>query len=128
MREYDLKLGKEYSISRHRYRELKEFCLQYEEKKSELQQIYMIKRIVLTKNPNNSNDLEIVDTDGTIVHKMTYLNGQRKGTAFAWIGYNEVGKEIWRTTFAPTPGEPNNFQEFKTCETGKVLNETNYKH
>ena len=40
MREYDLKLSKEYSISRHRYRELKEFCLQYEEKKSELQQIY----------------------------------------------------------------------------------------
>ena len=40
MREYDLKLGREFSISRHRYRELKEFCLQYEEKKSELQQIY----------------------------------------------------------------------------------------
>ncbi len=40
MREYDLKLSKEYSISRHRYRELKEFCLQYEEKKAELQQIY----------------------------------------------------------------------------------------
>lgn len=39
-REYDLKLSREYSISRHRYRELKEFCLQYEEKKSELQQIY----------------------------------------------------------------------------------------
>ncbi len=40
MRDYDLKLSKEYSISRHRYRELKEFCLQYEEKKSELNQIY----------------------------------------------------------------------------------------
>ena len=40
MREYALKLSKEYSISRHRYRELKEFCLQYEEKKSELNQIY----------------------------------------------------------------------------------------
>ena len=40
MREYDLRLNKEFSISRHRYRELKEFCLQYEEKKAELQQIY----------------------------------------------------------------------------------------
>lgn len=39
MREYDLRL-KEFSISRHRFRELKEFCLQYEEKKSELYQIY----------------------------------------------------------------------------------------
>lgn len=39
-REYDLKLSEEYSISRHRYRELKEFCLQYEEKKASLQQLY----------------------------------------------------------------------------------------
>lgn len=39
-REYDLKLSGEYSISRHRYRELKEFCLQYEEKKADLQQLY----------------------------------------------------------------------------------------
>ncbi len=39
-REYDLKLNGEFYISRHRYRELKAFCLQYEEKKSELNQIY----------------------------------------------------------------------------------------
>ena len=39
-REYDLKLAGEYEISRHRYRELKEFCLQYEEKKAELKQLY----------------------------------------------------------------------------------------
>lgn len=39
-RSYDLKFSSEYNISRHRYRELKEFCLQYEEKKAELQQIY----------------------------------------------------------------------------------------
>ena len=26
-------------------------------------------------------------------------------------------------TYAPTPGEANNFQEFRTCEEGKVLNE-----
>lgn len=39
-RNYDLRLSSEYNISRHRYRELKEFCLQYEEKKAELQQIY----------------------------------------------------------------------------------------
>ena len=25
-------------------------------------------------------------------------------------------------TYAPTPGAPNNYQEFKTCEEGKVIN------
>lgn len=41
-REYDLRLYSKYDISRHRYRELKEFCLQYEEKKSKLNQIYTL--------------------------------------------------------------------------------------
>ena len=39
-RDYDLRLSEEYGISRHRYRELKEFCLQYDEKKLELKQLY----------------------------------------------------------------------------------------
>jgi hypothetical protein len=39
------------------------------------------------------------------------------------VGYNESGKEIWKVTYAPTPGEANNYQEFKACESGKVLNE-----
>ena len=77
----------------------------------------------LTKNPTNANTLEIVDIDGTVVNKMSYPNGQRKGTAYAMIGYDKDGKKIWRTTYAPTPGEPNNFQEFKACEEGKVINE-----
>lgn len=77
----------------------------------------------LTKNPSSSNLLELIDTDGTTLHQLEYYNGQRKGTAYAFIGYDETGAEIWRTTFAPTPGEPNNYQEFKTCEEGKVINE-----
>lgn len=39
-RNYDLRLSGEYNISKNRYRELKAFCMQYDEKKSELQQIY----------------------------------------------------------------------------------------
>ena len=54
---------------------------------------------------------------------MVYPNGQRKGTAYALIGYDGKGDEIWKTTYAPTPGAPNNYQEFRTCEKGKVLNE-----
>ena len=52
------------------------------------------------------------------------LNGQRKGTAYALIGYDERGKAVWRVTYAPTPGEPNNYQKFRSCEEGKVINET----
>ena len=77
----------------------------------------------LTKNPTNGNTLELVDTDGATVDDLTYPNGQRKGTSYAWIGYDEKGETLWRVTYAPTPGAPNNYQEYKTCEEGKVLNE-----
>lgn len=77
----------------------------------------------ITKNPTTSNTLELVDTNGEIIDRLEYPNGQKKGTSYAWIGYDESGKALWRTTFAPTPGEPNNYQEYKTCESGKVINE-----
>ena len=77
----------------------------------------------LTKNPTNSNTLELIDTDGLVIDSLTYLNGQRKATAYAFIGYDANGEEIWKTTYAPTPGVPNNYQEFRTCEEGKVINE-----
>ena len=85
--------------------------------------VYYPKDFSLTKNPVSSNKIEIIDTDGSVVDDLTYPNGQRKGTAYALIGYDKSGKEIWKVTYAPTPGEPNNYQEFKTCEAGKVLNE-----
>lgn len=77
----------------------------------------------LTKNPVSSGILELVEADGTVIDKLVYPNGQRKGTAYAMIGYDNSGLEIWKTTYAPTPGEANNFQEFRTCEEGKVINE-----
>ena len=76
----------------------------------------------LTKNPTNFNTLEIIDVNGGIVDKLEYPNGQRKGAAFAWVGYDGAGQEIWHVTYAPTPNGPNNYQEFKNCEEGKVLN------
>ena len=77
----------------------------------------------LTKNPTNSNELELIDVNGERIDKLVYLNGQRKGASYALIGYDEAGKAIWRVTFAPTPGEANNYQEFRSCEDGKVINE-----
>lgn len=77
----------------------------------------------LTKNPTTSNTLELIDGNGEVLDKLVYPNGQKKGTAYALVGYDKDGGELWKTTFAPTPGEPNNYQEFRTCETGKVINE-----
>ena len=76
----------------------------------------------LTKNPTTSNLLELIDTDDTTIDSLRYPNGQRKGTSYAFIGYDQAGSEIWRVTYAPTPGSPNHYQEFKTCEDGKVIN------
>ncbi|MBR3180317.1 hypothetical protein IKF57_02185 [Candidatus Saccharibacteria bacterium] len=77
----------------------------------------------LTKNPTTSNTIELIDTNDDIIDTLTYPNGQKKSTAYALIGYNQDGTKLWRTTFAPTPGQPNNYQEFRTCEEGKVINE-----
>ena len=77
----------------------------------------------ITKNPNNSNTLELIDTDGAVLDKLEYPNGQRKGASWAFIGYDGAGEELWKTTYKITPGEPNIYQEYKTCEVGKVINE-----
>lgn len=106
-------------------------AIRYKNKKYELNGIIMADSFFayyptefsLTKNPTNGNLLELVDTDGKVLDELFYPNGQRKGTAYALIGYDGIGEEIWKVTYAPTPGVPNNYQEFKTCESGKVINE-----
>ncbi len=77
----------------------------------------------LTKNPTKSNVLELIDGNEKVVDKLEYKNGQKKTTALAMLGVDEKGEEIWKSTYTPTPGEANNYQEFRTCERGKVINE-----
>ncbi len=77
----------------------------------------------LTKNPVNSNLLEIIDADGSVVDSLVYSNGQKKAVAFAQFGFLKDGSEQWLQTYDPTPGEENNFQKYKTCPAGKVINE-----
>ena len=84
--------------------------------------VYYPRGFSLTKNPVNSNLLELIDEDGVVVDSFRYLNGQKKGTSYAMLGYDETGEEIWKTTYLVTPGAPNGFQEYKTCEEGKVIN------
>ena len=85
--------------------------------------VYRPEGFNLTKNPTNGNLLELIDVDGAVVDSLNYPNGQRKATAYAMIGFDGQGGEIWRVTYAVTPGSGNIFQEFKTCEDGKVINE-----
>ncbi len=44
-RDYKLKLKDNYGISKYRYQELRAFCLQHEEKKAELKQLYSLSSI-----------------------------------------------------------------------------------
>ena len=76
----------------------------------------------LTKNPTSENKLEIIDTDGTVVDTLIIYNGQKRGVSFAQFGYSGDGREQWRQTYTPTPGEANDYQEFQSCPEGKVLN------
>lgn len=77
----------------------------------------------VAKNPASLGVLELLDTNDVVVDKLEYPNGQRKGTSYILIGTDADGQEIWRVTYVPTPGEANNYQEYKPCEEGKVINE-----
>lgn len=90
--------------------------------KPEEYQAEFFDNISLTKNPTNKNILEIIDTNGEVVDMLDIPNGQRKGASYAWVGFNADGAELWRVTYALTPGGANNYQEYKTCEAGKVIN------
>jgi hypothetical protein len=83
---------------------------------------YYPREFHLTKNPVSSNTIELVDANDDVLDTLIYANGQIKGTSYAMINFDENGEEIWKTTYMPTPGEANNYQEFKTCDIGKVLN------
>lgn len=79
--------------------------------------------LTLTKNPTTSNKIEIIDADGSVVDELIVKNGQRRAMALAQFGFLEDGTEQWLQTYAQTPGADNDFQKFKTCEEGKVINE-----
>lgn len=76
----------------------------------------------LTKNPTSSNKLQIIDTDGEVVDTLVYYSGQKKGLSLAKMGYNADGSKSFRQTYSPTPGSENNYQQYKTCPAGKVIN------
>ena len=79
--------------------------------------------VTLTKNPTSSNVLEIVDENGEVVAKLTYYKGQKKDTSWARVLPDDGDDIAWMVTYRPTPGEANIYQEYRSCEAGKVINE-----
>lgn len=79
--------------------------------------------VTLTKNPTTSNNYELLDTTGDVLDTLILPHGQKKSTSFAQFGYLETGGENWLTTYSPTPGEANNFQQYRSCPEGKVINQ-----
>lgn len=75
----------------------------------------------LTKNPSSSNTINLVDADNSIVDVLVYSHGQKTSTSYAKF-YDSTGAEIWELTYSATPGLENNYQEFRTCPEGKVIN------
>ena len=78
----------------------------------------------LTKNPNTDNAIELYDVNGSLIDTLNYPHGQKKSASYALIGYNNDGTANWQITYAATPGEPNRYQQYRTCQAGKVINET----
>lgn len=75
----------------------------------------------LTKNPTKSNQVDLVDADDQIVDELVYHHGQKKSASYAKF-YDASGVESWHITYARTPNAPNQYQEFRTCPVGKIIN------
>ncbi|MFV0484896.1 MAG: hypothetical protein ACK5MU_01540 [Candidatus Saccharimonadales bacterium] len=78
--------------------------------------VYQNLEMKLTKNPSSSNEILLIDVDGTEVASVEYYYGQKRGTSFAWF------EDGWKQTYARTYGVENIWQEFRSCAVGKIIN------
>ncbi len=85
--------------------------------------IYQSDLFTLTKNPTNPSILTLIDADGYILDEVAYPHGQKRLTTYAKI-FDSQGNESWQITYAITPNAENVYQKFRSCEEGKVINET----
>ena len=83
--------------------------------------VYQNPDLVLTKDPTSYNLYALKYASGDIFYEVVLPHGQKKGTSYSIFHPGSV-EELWLRTHAPTPGEDNIYQEFQTCEEGKVIN------
>ena len=77
--------------------------------------VFQDSNLVLTKDPSTLNTILIGDAEFILPH------GQKKSTSYALFNYGTTD-EKWLQTYALTPGSDNIYQEFRTCEEGKIIN------
>ena len=84
--------------------------------------VFRSDELKLTKNPVKYNSIELIGIEGEVIDLLEYHNGQKKGTSLALIQSDD--EEEWVITYIVTPGEENSYQKFRSCEEGKVINES----
>ena len=84
--------------------------------------LFTDENLKLTKDPTSSNIVSLVNGNNDIEAQLEYPHGQKKGTSYAVFDITSETSSFWRQTYQPTPGEPNIYQEFQSCEQGKVIN------
>jgi len=84
--------------------------------------VYRTDDFRLTKNPTSENTLELIDVTSETVATLSIPHGQKSLTSYANFGVDTDNNETWKVTYNPTPGAENIYQEFRTCEDGKVIN------
>ncbi len=77
--------------------------------------VYKNPELTYTKNPTVFNSYSLSGIDTLLPH------GQKKGTSYALFNIG-TESEKWLQTYQPTPGTENIYQEFQTCDDGKVIN------
>jgi hypothetical protein len=75
---------------------------------------------VLINEPNADVNVYVYDGSTRITDSLVQYKKVKAGASWAW--FDEEDRSGWMQTFAPTPGEENIYQQFQTCETGKMIN------
>ena len=83
--------------------------------------VYQNPDLILTKDPTSYNHYALKYASGDIFYEVILPHGQRKGTSYAIFDSNKPGEQ-WLRTYAITSGSENIYQEFQSCEEGKVIN------
>ena len=77
---------------------------------------FLIPDINKLKLEEKTDSISILDMDDNLVASASYGKKQKRGVSYAWFN------DGWRQSYAITPGAVNIFQEFQSCEEGKIIN------
>ena len=83
--------------------------------------VYQNPELIFTKDPTNYNLYALKYASGDIFFEIILPHGQKKRTSYAVFNPGKES-EKWLRTYDITPGRENSYQEFQTCEAGKVIN------